>query len=237
MLKYCNRRFLIIAIALCLVGCVSKTVYVPVSNAWLQSGARYSSYRVKRGDTLYSIAWAFGIDYRALARVNHLKPPYTLKTGQTLSMTNIPWGRRRSANQQQKIVKLSHHALMPSPRWRWPSNSRRIVRRYDGKPTGNQGIDIGGRLGSPIYAASTGVVVYSGAGIRGYGNLIIIKHNASYLSAYAYNQRNCVVLGQRVLSGQKIALMGKNNASSVRLHFEIRRNGRPVNPLAAQFLG
>ena len=99
---------------------------------------------------------------------------------------------------------------------------------------GSQGIAISGKYGQPILAAAKGEVVYSGDGVRGYGNLVIIKHNRHYLSAYAYNQRNLVKVGEVVRRGSVIARMGRNNAGQVLLYFEIRRDGRPINPV--QFL-
>jgi lipoprotein NlpD len=98
--------------------------------------------------------------------------------------------------------------------------------------TGNKGVDISGRLGDPVYAAAPGRVVYSGSGLRGYGKLIIVKHNNRYLSAYAHNHRLLVKEGDPVANGQRIAQMGRTDANRVKLHFEIRRNGKPVDPLS-----
>lgn len=95
----------------------------------------------------------------------------------------------------------------------------------------NKGIDIGGELGDPIFAAAAGEVVYAGSGLLGYGNLIIINHNALYLSAYAHNRRILVMEGQSIKAGQKIAEMGRSGVEKPMLHFEIRRDGKPVDPL------
>lgn len=111
--------------------------------------------------------------------------------------------------------------------WRWPAHGR-ILATYS---SNNKGIDIGGAVGQPVYAAASGKVVYAGSGLRGYGKLIILKHNSQYLSAYAYNSHLFVKEGDWVKQGQKIALMGKNNLSETALHFEIRRAGKPINPL------
>jgi lipoprotein NlpD len=94
----------------------------------------------------------------------------------------------------------------------------------------NKGIDIGGKTGQPVFASAKGKVVYSGAGLRGYGKLIIIKHNKTYLTAYAHNSQLLVKEGQAVNKGQKIAEMGNTDADQVKLHFEIRRFGKPVDP-------
>jgi lipoprotein NlpD len=113
--------------------------------------------------------------------------------------------------------------------WLWPTQGR-VLGGFD-DASNSKGLDIAGKAGQPIYAAAAGKVVYSGNGLRGYGNLVIIKHNASYLSAYAHNQKILVQEGQSVTRGQKIALMGNSDADQVKLHFEIRLMGKPVDPL------
>jgi lipoprotein NlpD len=96
---------------------------------------------------------------------------------------------------------------------------------------GNKGLDFGGRVGDPVLAAGDGKVVYAGAGLRGYGELVIVKHNATFLSAYAHNRRILVKEGQQVTRGQKIAEMGNTDSDAVKLHFEIRKQGKPIDPL------
>ena len=114
--------------------------------------------------------------------------------------------------------------------WAWPAQGR-VTGEFSQALLGNQGINISGDYGEPIRASANGIVVYSGDGVRGYGNLIIVKHNDSYLSAYAFNKRLLVKEGTRVKAGQQIAEMGRDNTGSVLLHFEIRHDGQPVNPL------
>ncbi|MGH8670473.1 MAG: peptidoglycan DD-metalloendopeptidase family protein, partial [Burkholderiales bacterium] len=111
--------------------------------------------------------------------------------------------------------------------WAWPASGKVLARFGDG----TKGLVIGGNVGQPIFAAASGRVMYTGNGIRGYGNLIIIKHNAVYLSAYAHNSQILMKEGQRVVKGQKIAEMGDSDADRAKLHFEIRRYGKPVDPL------
>ncbi|MGA8034035.1 MAG: peptidoglycan DD-metalloendopeptidase family protein, partial [Casimicrobiaceae bacterium] len=112
--------------------------------------------------------------------------------------------------------------------WMWPAKGKVVAQFSD---TANlKGIDIAGTAGEPVYASAAGRVVYAGSGLRGYGKLIIIKHNATYLSAYAHNQNILVKEGQQVARGQKIAEMGSTDASRVMLHFEIRRFGKPMDP-------
>lgn len=227
-----------------LCACGGDT-YAPVVSAWHQPAAANSQYIVRPGDTLYSIAWAFGLDYRALAQANNLTSPYIIEPGQRLRMTtgvartNVPLQPQSTVQAKpkptQKLAARSRPISRPvtvafKGEWRWPAKGR-LVGQYSTVSGGNKGIDIQGRLGEAISAAAGGIVVYSGSGVRGYGNLIIIKHNNSYLSAYAYNLRNLVRVGMRVQRGQTIATMGRNDGGKVMLHFEIRKNGRPVNPL------
>jgi lipoprotein NlpD len=113
--------------------------------------------------------------------------------------------------------------------WLWPTQGR-VLSGFN-EASNSKGLDIAGKAGQPIYAAAAGRVVYSGSGLRGYGNMVIIKHNVSYLSAYAHNQKILVKEGQNVTRGQKIALMGDSDADQVKLHFEIRLMGKPVDPL------
>jgi lipoprotein NlpD len=114
--------------------------------------------------------------------------------------------------------------------WRWPSEGKVIAAYVSGEPT-RQGIDIGGKAGDAVRAAADGEVVYSGNGLIGYGELIIVKHNANFLSAYGHNRKRLVQEGDKVKGGQQIAEMGSSASSRDELHFEIRKNGKPVNPL------
>jgi lipoprotein NlpD len=118
----------------------------------------------------------------------------------------------------------------PGANWRWPASGQIVSRYLAGDPT-RQGINIAGSSGQPIYAAAGGDVVYSGAGLIGYGELVIIKHSDEFLSAYGHNRKRLVSEGQRVTAGQQIAEMGRSGAARDMLHFEIRRNGKPVDPL------
>ena len=164
---------------------------------------------VRKGETLYSIAWQYGHDYRTVAEWNDVPQSYTIYPG-------------------QKLRKATTSAR--SPKWRWPTEGEVISRFVEGDPT-RQGIDINGKRGQPVIAAASGKVVYSGNGLRGYGNLVIIQHNETYFSAYAHNQKVLVKEKDKVKSGQRIADMGNSGTDRVMLHFEIRRNGKPSNPL------
>ena len=124
--------------------------------------------------------------------------------------------------------------VQPVPRsaqgWAWPANGM-LIGKFSSNGSLNKGIDIAGELGQPVLAAADGAVVYAGSGLRGYGELVIIKHSDAYVSAYGHNRRLLVREGQQVKVGQHIAEMGSTGADRVKLHFEIRRQGKPVDPL------
>lgn len=245
----CQKLFLLalLFIVANLSGCFfeEESQPAPVINAWHQSKANHSFYRVQPGDTIYSIAWMFGLDYRALAEANHLQAPYTISPDQRLAMVNTPPREQPTASAQKKsrfygslfpFVTVKENVapktttVTPMMNWVWPTRGR-LIERFSPNMANSQGIAIAGKTGQSIHAAAGGEVVYSGDGIRGYGNLIIIKHNSHYLSAYAFNQQNLVSVGNIVQTGNVIARMGKNDAGQTLLYFEIRKNGAPVNPL------
>ncbi|EKE00641.1 MAG: hypothetical protein ACD_21C00299G0001 [uncultured bacterium] len=199
----------------------------PVADGWRQPAAGKNAYIVQKKDTLYSIAWAFGMDYRDLAKKNNLNLPYSIRRGQRLKL----FAKSQSNVRSRTKIKLTNSVNAPSIKgWSWPAKGT-VVAWFSNKLGGNKGIDIKGNYGDPVLASNAGRVVYSGTGIRSYGKLIIIKHNDDYLSAYAYNKSMLVHEGQTVSVGQKIATMGSDDSGSVRLHFEIRQIGKPVNPL------
>ncbi|WP_275553328.1 murein hydrolase activator NlpD [Mixta sp. Marseille-Q2659] len=250
------------------------------------------TYTVKRGDTLFYIAWITGNDFRDLAQRNNIAAPYNLNVGQALQVGNgsgspitggnaitvadatqggvpTPPGStqiKSSTVAQQPVITYSDDSeksdggkMLPSAGtttvatttapvtapptvssttssstpvagWRWPTDGK-IIDNFSAAEGGNKGIDIAGSRGQPVVATASGRVVYAGNALRGYGNLIIIKHNDDYLSAYAHNDTMLVREQQEVKAGQKIATMGSTGTSSVRLHFEIRYKGKSVNPL------
>ncbi|MGG2079700.1 murein hydrolase activator NlpD [Lelliottia nimipressuralis] len=253
-----------------------------------------STYTVKRGDTLFYIAWITGNDFRDLAQRNNVQAPYGLEVGQTLQVGNatgtpLTPGNSVSAadvtaqnnsvkpaqntsavvasqptitysedSGEQSANKMlpnnkpsatvvtapvttpvvsssvptasSQTASAPISTWRWPTDGK-VIENFSSSEGGNKGIDIAGSKGQAIIATADGRVVYAGNALRGYGNLIIIKHNDDYLSAYAHNDTMLVREQQEIKAGQKIATMGSTGTSSTRLHFEIRYKGKSVNPL------
>lgn len=224
----------------------------PVSRA-APSPIPYSAVHVVRaGETLYGISFRFGLRYQDVAAWNGITDPYTIEIGQRLrlrppgSMPSSPRpGTAGTASSTMPRLPATVPAapvrppvsapapasIVGAPSWRWPAQGQIIGRYVSGDQT-QQGINIAGSAGQPILAAADGIVVYSGAGLVGYGELIIIKHSDEWLSAYAHNRRRLVTEGSRVKSGEVIAEMGKTGAIREMLHFEIRRNGKPVDPLA-----
>ena len=219
-------------------------------------------HRVKRGETLYAIAFKYGVELSSLARTNRLKSPYRIFVGDKITV--IP-----QANSPGKVVSTKYKVKRPArvtvakatrrpkgtgmvptaPKpqtrtkatgrggsssnrkvfWAWPARGK-LVTTFSPKDH-RKGIDIRGKVGNNVVAAEGGDVVYSGNGLLGYGNLIIIRHNSSYLSAYGHNRKLLVKEGAKVAKGQKIAEMGSTRKKGAILHFEIRRNGKPVNPV------
>ncbi len=261
--------------ALLLTAC-GPPAPAPVANRSSGAAPPPSGYTVRRGDTLYSIAWQYGLDHRQVAVWNGIGAPYTIYPGQRLALrkptTNAtrppPAPRPTPATKPApKPAPKPQVATAPPPAppttksapsrpatagprqaprtdpgapqatrsvggvaWRWPTRGR-LYRTFDaGDPT-RKGVDIVGSEGQPVYAASGGKVVYSGNGLVGYGNLIIIKHNNTYLSAYGHNRQLLVGEGDDVAAGQLIAKMGRVDNDRAMLHFEIRRQGKPVDPL------
>lgn len=259
LLAWCTALCLGVALA----GCAGSAVVAPVSKHAKTSRWAPVIHTVRRGETLYSIAFQYGQDYRRLASRNAIRSPYTIFVGQKLSLRGAKKAKSsrssrkkvassRSGSQKKakkpvkktskatkKPVKKPHkqakkphkQAVSRGPvRWHWPTTGK-IVETYSSKSATRKGIDIAGRPGQFVKAAAAGRVVYSGSGLRGYGRLIIVKHNERFLSAYAHNRKLLVKEGQQVKAGQKIAEMGRTGADRVKLHFEIRREGNPVNPL------
>ncbi len=197
---------------------------------------------VRRGDTLYALARIHNITPRDLAAWNGLAEPYTIYPGQSLRL--YPGGTGGSPARAPTTVVTaprpgtSAPAATPAPTtaiksnisWRWPADGAIVGRFVAGEAT-KQGVDIAGTSGQPVRATAAGVVVYSGAGLVGFGELIIIKHSDQWLSAYGHNRKRLVNEGQSVKAGEQIAEMGRTGAARDMLHFEIRYNGKPVDPL------
>lgn len=327
MKRYCGRGLALVpALAALLLAACASTGPAPVEDRSLGGSQRITvrhpaesrpaaapggTYRVQRGDTLYSIAFRHGMDYRDLAAWNGITAPYTIFVGRELQLApathssshavaiaaphssrNAPSATATApvstkpaapsspapapfenvtehsatasaspppaatppsssaasdvASTTAKPASAVSAAQLPSSAatpptsavssgsgevaWRWPADGQVVVGYVGGDPT-KQGIDIAGKAGDPVRTAADGTVVYSGNGLIGYGELIIVKHSPSFLSAYGHNRKRLVKEGDRVKAGQTIAEMGSSSASRDSLHFEIRKNGKPANPV------
>lgn len=248
--------FVILIINVFISCCVSKQAS-PVTEKSHSLSKRSLTHTVLPGDTLFSIAWRYGLKYEELAKHNGISPPYIIRPSQKIRLDVGPLHNTRSLERnagkqnsknivvkkqpitrpsrtENRTVKLKaapeKSVVYPAPQWRWPARGV-ILSSFQGNNGLNKGIDIGGKLGEPVLAAASGGVVYAGSGLRGYGKLLIIKHNETFLSAYAHNDRLRVKEGDFVKVGQIIADMGSSGTDRVKLHFEIRRDGTPVDPL------
>ena len=273
-----------------LVGCSfqahrpAPVVNISVKKPLYDKGSITSGrYKVKKGDTLYSIAWGSGKDFTEIAKLNQLDKPYTIYPGQILTLqkgsghTSSKYSHqtakntRKSSNSvkkqsgsdknarentqqnstkktldnqlkpaysvttnQQKVNRDIHSPVSTLPEtissWSWPVRGK-LIGTFSATEQGNKGIKIAGNRGDLIKAAADGRVVYAGNALRGYGNLVIIKHNDDYLSAYAHADKILVQEKQQVVAGQTVAKMGSTGTNQVMLHFEIRYLGQSVNPL------
>ncbi len=283
-IKCCKSVFIILIASLWLTACLFSQSPAPTSDLNRQSATKVElghSHTVKSGETLYSIAWRYGLYYRELAERNNIGSDFLIHPGQVLKLSvnskdkgeksvAKPATARTTAtasdttsrshkpvsqpNVSRKPVLSTAASVKAPPRskkkssskakvttskmgvgnviWRWPAKGE-VLTNFSVKNATNKGIDIKGKKGDSVHAAASGSVVYAGSGLRGYGKLIIIKHNDVYLSAYAHNSKISVKEGQYVKAGQYIANIGSSGSrtDSVKLHFEIRRNGKPIDPL------
>lgn len=227
------------------VSCTTQGPTAPVVDVGAAPDAADSSryHIVARGETLYAIAFRVGIDHKSLARINRVDAPYTIFPGQQLALSPASGG---SVTQKLRPVSTSRNksaarVRKPAERriarsqgvqngWRWPVSGE-VIRRFALAGDVNKGIDIGGRKGESVLAAADGVVVYAGGGLRGYGKLVILKHDEEFLSAYGHNSKINVREGQMVKGGEKVAEIGSSGTNVDKLHFEIRRNGKPEDPM------
>lgn len=234
------RGYRVILWCLCgmLISCTKPTVTAAaVEVVDLAPHSRFDqSYTVKPGDSLYYIAWHYGLDYKTLAQINHIRAPYHLSVGQKLSLV-VKERTKKSA----KVVAITPQATKKTSvkarsntvsnlHWQWPIPPTKV---HSGVAISylHRGIDIATQRGQVVQAAESGVVAYTGTGIQDFGTLVIINHPHDYLTAYAYNDTVYVKEGQQVKKGQKIAQVGLPPVGATRLHFEMRRHGKPINPL------
>lgn len=226
-----NLRWLIVLAVLALAACVGLPPdYRGISGK--------GTYLVRKGDTLYSIAFRYGLDYKSLAAMNGIRAPYTIYVNQELKLKGSARLPEKDSGPKQAATSQAAASIpvppaaptAPVSAWRWPVDGR-VIAAFSLKQPVNKGIDIAGRKGEAVRAAANGTVVYAGGNLRGYGKLVIIKHNDNYLSAYGNNQSLLVKEGQFVEAGKSIARVGTTNDDIPMLHFEIRRDGKPEDPL------
>lgn len=225
---------LLLVLALLLAGCGPAT-------RWHHTAP--DSHVVRSGETLFKIAWRYGRDHRDLARWNNLGDGSLIYPGQVIRLSAPPRSASRgtspggapagpvagSPRPAPSTAPLPRLPTEPPPPWEWPASGGVAV-EFGERPGTGTGILIGGAVGQQVRAAASGRVVYSGSGLIGYGQLIILRHNDTYLSAYGHNASLLVREGDAVRKGQPIATMGEGPGRVPLLHFEIRQNGQPVDP-------
>ncbi|MFT2089807.1 peptidoglycan DD-metalloendopeptidase family protein [Paraglaciecola sp. 2405UD69-4] len=266
--RYSRFGVLLLVSSIFIWGCSSRKTPAPVVELYqgktykdfTKQGYDGTSYKVQAGDTLYSIAWYTGHDFRDLAKLNNIPSPYHIYPGQKLQLSS---GKKTSPTHSSTITasspqKIKKQAIDPPKKqaygkseknvknenkvssggefpnqvtaWSWPT-TRKVSRGFSAKDEGNKGLDFNGEQGEPIWVSADGKVVYTGDALRGFGKLVIIKHSEDYLTAYAHNDTILVKEQEWVKIGDKIATMGKSGTDKVKLHFEIRYKGKSVNPL------
>lgn len=272
---------LLVLSSVLITACKSTARLPPIEQMAQPPSIRLNYLIASRDDSLYTIAWRYGVDVQELARRNNIAPPYHLRAGQKIMLSDgdaatrlaesrsvaAPRGVKIAAVQEDQpvvevasstpthsavsAVKPSHNAPAVEPtvapastavaassavasgtsgRWLWPTSGR-VITLYSATDPLRKGIDLEGKLGDPVKAAGSGSVVYAGSGLAGYGELIIIKHDDQFLSAYGHNSKLLVAEGDTVKKGQVIAQVGSTGADKNKLHFEIRKAGKPVDPL------
>jgi len=240
----------LIIISLLLSLLTACTGFVSVEEKFNPVSGERDIHIVQKSETLFSLAWRYGWDYKALASANNISYPYTIYPGQKIKVrhskyaahsTSTASSKRLTKNKSSKTsngpsaYKNSPQAPKPVAStsklsWGWPAKGK-VIAKFSTKAPTNKGIDISGSLGESVFAAADGSVVYAGSGLLGYGNLVIIKHDDQFLSAYAHNKELLVKENQNVKAGQTIAEIGSSGTDKVKLHFEIRHKGKPVDPL------
>ncbi len=255
------RVFIILIALVILNGCSSHSKQASVVELTQPPSRKLTTHTVSNGETLYSIAWRYGLDYKVLAKANNIGAKFNIYPGQVLTLETAKVNQSNkvkpptSSSSKTKVVKnkkdssvknvtatrsrqltknqISKNGSLPTTtkiKWAWPTLGKVTKRFVPGDPQA-EGIDIVIKKGDSVVTAASGIVVYAGEGLRRYGKLLIIKHNKQYLSAYAHVDRILVKEGSSVQEGQKVAEIGSNGTGNTKLYFEVRNNGKPVDPL------
>jgi len=256
-----QRFIVVISVCLLVTGCASDSFhYGSIGNTRSTSSSPKTKsipssgiHRVQSGDTLFSIAFSYGLDYRNVANINGIDSPYVIYPNQKIRLRGGPKsvrkvtttrGTKTVSTPDESVTKNSTEKVNSSSRsvstvnipdqkvsvWRWPIAGS-VTKSFSNAGVSSKGIDIRGKDSEHVKAAADGVVVYAGNGLIGYGNLVIVKHNDVYLSAYAYNDRILVKEKQSVRAGDSLAIIGGKGSERPLLHFEVRRDGQPIDPL------
>jgi lipoprotein NlpD len=243
--KY-NKIFIkltILSLLFIVFGCSSNYKLAKIEDITSSNRVTKGIHIVDRGESLYSIAFRYGRDFRNLAAVNSIEYPYKILPGQKIYLNKTSYKRPLKSKNMIKNRKTVHKSkeknnnlneiyqenqLVMTGAWDWPVRGN-VVTKYNTSPSFNKGIDIAVNTTTDVKSAANGMVVYRGAGLKGYGKLIIIKHSEKFLSAYAHNDSLLVNEGQLVKKGQKIAVIGEKTKI---LYFEIREDGKPIDPIA-----
>lgn len=239
-------RLAAVCLAVALGGCAGSGIFAPVKD--ISDLGVNGTYRVQPGDTLSSIARETGVSVERLIALNGISNPSLIRVGQRLRLSDeasvstairsgddaapapsaAPVSPSRTAEakpaDESSVTRAADAGKIDMV---WPAKGKII----QGFTTQTKGIDIGGTLGEPVVAAAAGDVVFAGDGVRGFGNLVIVDHGDGFITAYAHNEKLMVKKGDKVIKSQQIATLGQSATTSPRLHFEVRRNGTPVNPL------
>jgi lipoprotein NlpD len=273
-------KFILTLAVVVLVGCKNTARLPPIEQMAQPPSIRLNYHIASRDDSLYTIAWRYGVDFRELAQRNRIAAPYRLHAGQKIMLADSDTATRLAASRtvatprgvqvtaiadDQPVVEVAstapsvatNSAAKTAPtvvansqsvaqtetstvaapaaassnsRWLWPTNGR-LITLYSANDPLRKGIDLEGKQGDPVKAAGAGSVVYAGSGLAGYGQLVIVKHDEQFLSAYAHNNKLLVAEGDAVKKGQVIAEVGSSGTDKNKLHFEIRKSGKPVDPL------
>ncbi|WCN08512.1 peptidoglycan DD-metalloendopeptidase family protein [Marinomonas mediterranea] len=267
------KRFISVTIAsLLLSACAYDSFHYPDKNSNSRTNASSRPqvtpmpatgiHKVQSGDTLFAIAFQYGLDYRKVAALNKIDSPYVIYPNQkirligkrkALTKTTPPQktvkpskttkqtasSSTKASSNVKNVKKVNSAKKLPSnnkkitkkvEKWLWPVDGK-VIRGFSSSGVSSKGIDIKGTKGHHVKAVADGIVVYAGSGLIGYGKLVIIKHNEIYLSAYAYNERILVKEQQSVRAGDSLAIIGGKGSEKPLLHFEVRKDGQPVNPL------
>ena len=227
------KRCLTIVMLLGLTACAGALQWTPQQDGGALEAAP-GSYTVQKGEDVYSIAWRYGLDYHDVASWNRLGRDYLIHPGDRLVLSAPAASPRAATPAPSGSTHRADASAVPSANalaWGWPASGQ-VVRQFHAGSTLAKGIDITAARGADVVSAGSGKVVYAGSGIVGYGKLIIIKNNESFLSAYADNDEILVREGDSVRMGDRIATMGLGRDGRPLLHFEIRYDGKPVDPLS-----